>query len=470
MHEIFNYFISRDKDSDKKRLAYMSWFCTSFPLQEFRNEEAIFVHFMQYVTKLGLPLKEKYFQIYLDSEVKKFIVEKGIKISGIETYNFEEPTALATAINIVKDTMLAEFREMEAEQADAEDFAIIADQFMKSRMNERMVEVFEKAYIIISEKGDSTDSIEYSRESIALLSDIYDITKLEEVVDIVETSGEMGDMTFLVDSGLPAIDKVVGGLRRKQLMGIEAPPGAGKTRMALGVYAHRASVLYHLNCVYFALEQTKKEVEAMLTARHVLYMFEKLVSDKMITEGKVPKDLQPLVDAAKLDLFESGKYGKIEIIETNLYVEDFVEKMRNQDRLKGPFDIFVIDHLYLVESKATGYNKLTEAQIIKLAYRRFKRFVRTYVRGGIAVNQFNSSGIEASKADKDIDATMIAGGIEAYRNTDFDIAITYTDVMQAQGKRRLHIPKSRSSEPFASIIVDTRLGSCYWQQMKAREL
>lgn len=59
---------------------------------------------------------------------------------------------------------------------------------------------------------------------------------------------------------------------------------------------------------------------------------------------------------------------------------------------------------------------------------------------------------------------MGAGGIEAYRSTDANITITYTETMASQHQRRISLPKSRSSEGFGNIMVHVWLGSCYFQQ------
>ena len=88
----------------------------------------------------------------------------------------------------------------------------------------------------------------------------------------------------------------------------------------------------------------------------------------------------------------------------------------------------------------------------------------------ISVNQFNREGVSASKADKDIDATMGAGGMEAYRSTDVNIVITYTDTMAAQGLRKVSMPKSRSSAGFGSIMLTTKLACCYFAQLPKKQV
>ena len=76
----------------------------------------------------------------------------------------------------------------------------------------------------------------------------------------------------------------------------------------------------------------------------------------------------------------------------------------------------------LLQSNPPKYERtLDDYKIVSRGYRMFKRYVRKNRKGGISVNQFNREGIAASKADKEIDATMGAGGIEAYRSTDVNI-------------------------------------------------
>jgi hypothetical protein len=209
----------------------------------------------------------------------------------------------------------------------------------------------------------------------------------------------------------------------------------------------------------------------MLTARHNLHMFGDIISDKMITTNTVPAEFKSKVEASRMDLFESNKYGKINIQEANLYLEDFIEKIKTQDRVNGPYDIIIIDHMSLLQTKPPKYGAPPpDYMIVKKAYQRFKRYIRKSKKGGISVNQFNREGIAASKADKEIDATMGAGGIEAYRSTDANITITYTETMEAQGWRKISLPKSRSSAGFGSIMLTTKLGCCYWAQMPKKQI
>lgn len=468
LNSIFSYFVSRKDGQDDKRLGYLSWFVLHFPPDEFRQEEAIFRDFCDYCNRLSVPLKQKYFEVYLSTELKRFLVASKVKLDGTENLSYDEPNSLETALNTASNVMLANFREIAAADIDLADFSVAADQFLKNRLDERTVEILGRSYDMIAKTANPGSAADWAREQLAALSYIYDEAVLEEITD---QSVDNQAMVPLVDTGIPAIDDDLVALCRTQLLDISAPPGAGKTRMALGVFAHRAAVLKGVNVLYFTLEQTEAEARAMLVARHVAYLYQVVVTDKMILTGKVPQELVAKVDAARLDLFSNPDYGRIGIVEADLYLEDFIEKIKMQDRVNGPYDIIIIDHMSLLQSNPPKYARVLEDyKIVSRGYRLFKRYVRKHKKGGISVNQFNREGIAASKADKEIDATMGAGGIEAYRSTDANITITYTEAMAAQNLRRVSLPKSRSSKGFGSIILETNLGCCTWAQRPKKQV
>lgn len=468
LNSIFSYFIAREDGADDKRLGYMSWFVLQFPQDEFHREEAVFYDFLSYCDRLSVPLKQKYFEVYLETELRRFLLASKERVDGTEMMSYDDPNSLETALRTTSEVMLASYKEIASEPCDLKDFPVAIDRFMKKQLDDRTVEILGRSYDIISQSGDPGAAAAWAREQLSALSDIYDESALEEITN---ESISATPMEPLVDTGLPAIDDDLVALCRTQLLDISAPPGAGKTRMALGVFAHRAAVLKKRNVLYFTLEQSKAEAEAMLVSRHVAFLYSVVVTDKMILTDTVPKELIPKVEAARLDLFNNEEYGKLGIVEADLYLESFIDKIKTQDRINGPYDIIIIDHMSLLQSNPPKYERtLDDYKIVSRGYRMFKRYVRKNRKGGISVNQFNREGIAASKADKEIDATMGAGGIEAYRSTDINITITYTEAMAAQNQRRISLPKSRSSKGFGSIILNTNLGCCTWVQQPRKQV
>lgn len=466
LHSIFSYFVAKGDQSDTKRLGYLSWFVLQYPQEEFRREEAIFRDFLQYCTRLSVPLKPAYFDVYLSTELKKYLVESKTKIDGTEQLSYDDPRSLETALSITRETMAASFREIASNAVDIADFPVYADKFRVERLNQRTSEILGQGYDRMSKGYD--DSAEWIREQLTNLNDIYSAEALENLED---TASDNTPMEPVITTGISAIDQDITAVMRTQLIDISAPPGAGKTRMAIGVFSHRA-LMAGRNVLYYTLEQSKAEIEAMLVARHVYHMFNHFVTDKQILSGTVDERLKAEVETARIDILESGRWGKFVVKEADLYLEDFIEKIKTQDRVNGPFDVIIIDHMSLMQSMPSrAYaRRLDDYQIVAKSYRRFKQYVRKTRKVGVSVNQFNREGIEASRQDKEINATMGAGGIEAYRSTDANITITYTETMAAQNLRRISLPKSRSSEGFGSIMVRVYLGSCYFIQEAKKQV
>jgi hypothetical protein len=479
MHNIFSYFISRPSDEKETvavRSAYISWFVENFPMWEFEGEELIMYKMMQYSSKLQTPIREKYLKVFLDSNIRELVLVDKIRVEGtLEFTNMDDLSQVSTLLTITKEVMLSVYLDLLNETGDIEEFIAEADRFIAERLDERTIVLSQRANEMrssaVAGKVGVKSSAEFLREGLYDLLEIYDKEKLEEL-DTVSVDEEK-ELEFLTDSGLPAVDKDTFGLHRTQLFGIEAGAGKGKTRFAVGVWAYRAAVVHNRNVVYYALEQSKLEIEALFIARHIYNMFRIKVSATLIQFNKVPLDLKNKVKAARHDLFESGRYGKIHIHAQgkrsfSLYYETFTQKMASHSKLNGPYDVIVIDYMGLIEQapavKGEYRRNLDDYQIIQKSYKKFKRYLLSCGAAGIAVNQFNQSGSDKSDKDMDIEAGDVQGGMEAYRSSDYNMALTVSKVMEAKKLRRLQTPKKRNSEGIGRILLKTSLDCCLWQQ------
>ena len=182
MHEIFSHFISRNPEDDNRRVAYLLWFCNTFPEQEFNGEERIMREYLEYSKKLAIPLKEKYLSVFLHTELRQFLIATNTKVAGTETLDYTTPTALETAVQVCREAMLGAFRELELIQSDIDDFKVSADSFMTSRLNTRLTEVLGKTFEIISETDNAVSASDYALEAIQFLNDIYDKEQLEGIM------------------------------------------------------------------------------------------------------------------------------------------------------------------------------------------------------------------------------------------------------------------------------------------------
>lgn len=463
MDNIFGYFIPREVNSEKQ-LAYAGWFIDSFPKSEFDGDERLFWYFAEFCVNLGVPLKFKYLETWLATDAKKVILADSIRVPGCEAMNYTDPVAFENAYRISCDVLKDDYNVLEKLELDVTDFPVDIASFINTKKKARLTDCLSKTFNVLSDTEDSEKASEYAISELNMLEDIYNEDILEDLPAVVETKAK--PVEFVTDTGLPAIDHDAKGLYKRQVMGIEAQPGTGKTRFAIGHLCYRAVTLYKKNVLCVSLEQDAKELEAMAIARHVFTLFHKVVNDEMIYRGTVPEELKQEVEAARLDLFESGRYGKWEFVTETFYVENFCQRLKNLDRMKGPFDLISIDYMGLFESNPGPYRKaLDKTDTISEAYKLFKRFCRRSNKAGIAVGQFNREGIAAGKGDKEIDTSMAQGGINVYRHTDYNVAISMTDEMRARGQRRFNQPKVRSTAGFGTFIADTMLGICLFKQV-----
>lgn len=470
MNGIFTHFLQRsDSPSESKRLAYAAWFLDAIPPSEFDGDERLFYNFMDYCVALNLPIKFRYLQVWLTTELKPLLMATKIRVPGCEALSFDDPVSFETIYQTTSEVLQDDFRALETRESEIDDFVGEIAGYFSSQRELRLTQTLSETFNILNSTESSDEAASYALDTINAVKDIYDISKLEDLN--FQESNEGSYMTKVTDSGLPAIDQDSGGIYTTQLFDIEAQAGAGKTRFVLGTYVYRALTEYKKNVLFCALEQNPIEVKAMLTAHHVFRLFNVQVSDKMITSGNVPQEVAAQVEAAEYDLFKSGKWGKFVVKELDLYVETFISKLRTLDKLDGPFDLVCIDYMGLLESKPAAYQRaMTEYEIIKTGFRKFKQYLRKSRKAGISISQFNREGVQAGKADKEITTEMAQGGLAVYRNTDYNIAISMTDTMKVQQKRRFSQPKVRASAGFSTFIADTRLGFCFWRQVVNKEV
>lgn len=461
MHNIFSTFV--DTDDDSLRVVYTSWFISTFPSTEFTEDELYFYKFLEYCATLGVPAKRKYLETWCATELRSNISSLREKVKGCESINLDDPLGFEEIYKTTQEVLLDDFNVLAGFNTDPADFPVDCSKFMNDRKSERIVAILSSSFDKLQTTNDATQAGHYAMDELTLVEEIYDDDVLEDLAQ--GSAKEKVKSRFVTDFGLPAIDADSGGIYTKQLVDVEAQPGTGKTRFAIGHPAYNAAVKYNQNVLFYTLEQSYEEIEAMFLSRHIFEMFNVQIADKLIYNGTVPDDMMHYVESARIDLFESGKYGKIVIKEEVLFVESLIRTINTHDKMHGPFDLICIDYVGIIESRPAMYKReMTTADIISTSLKLLKRWARKRARAVLTVSQFNKEGIQAGKADKEITTDMAQGGIAVYRHTDYNIAISMTDEMHAMGKRRFSQPKVRSSAGFGTFIASVWMGVCLFQQ------
>lgn len=491
MDTIFRHFVKRDNDDLKTiniRKGLSHWFVESFPVEEFSGEDALMHHAISLSNRVGIVFSEKYLEIYIKTELKAFIYRNKISVEGTEGLILADPLTLEQAAMVTADVLRACYYEMITDGEEIEDFPTDIMEFIKERRDERVLDILSKAHETASGLSsgmigseDAVTMINY--ESQAIL-EVYNTDKLEDLGDLFEelsssTDGKTGSgFKLSFKTGIAAIDNDTLGFFTSRLYGIEAPPGAGKTRFVLGVFIYNAAVHFNKNCVYHTLEQQDVEIKAILISLHVYHLFNKIVPDNMVLMRDMIKDpeIRKKVDIAEADLFDSGKYGRIKVKHHKLFLESFISVFKREDKLEGGYDVYAVDYMALIEqdvpkpgSKVKFY-RLDDWKIVQQGYRKFKSYVLHNNKVGIAINQLNAEGVELANAGKDTNERHAQGGIEVYRSTDWNSVIGGTEEMKAQQKRRLHNPKKRSSKGFGALILNCYIEIALFFESKGSNL
>lgn len=481
MDDVFSYLLPHLNDDDtirQKRLAHALWFVNNFPESEFEGEELVMYKLLHMASKYGIIASDRYVSVFCATELKPLIAKKNIRIDGLEGLKYEEASALNTATEQMKALIYEEYdRLSNIDECVPENFASELIYWMDMQLNKRLVSVYSHGFEMMGnmERGQigASDALSYTKMKIDSIYAIYDKTKLEE---LAYATPDANRVKFVTDTGLPTIDKDSLGFYTTQLVGIEAPPGEGKTRFANGVIGYRAATIYKQNVAIYAAEQNWDEIESLYVSRHVYELYAVVISDSLIRYKKVPDDLIDLVESARFDLFESDKYGAIHIYSDVICYDTMISKFKiNDSKVEGGYHVIIIDHMSLLEqsppSEGQYYIKrLDQWQRTSEGFKICKRYARAAQKLIIAINQLNAKGSDAAKRGEDSGVSGGSGGMETYRSTDYNMVISSTKEMQVQHKRRIYNPKKRSSEGFDGVICQVTLACCYWKQIIDKQL
>lgn len=466
VHVIYKYLIADDSDDENtlnRTLANMKWFSSTIPETEFYDINRYLWILIKNASSISIPLTVQNLQGFITLYLKRAIANTGIHITGTESLNFQDPVDLEKAYRVISANLQTEVELVRSIDTDNQAFDVVALDFFNERKKSLLIDAYTKGMQIL-ETGyrnmqGSDDSLEFVKQALYKADYIYSPKNIELLSKKKEDAFES---KFIIDTGITEVDKDTLGIFTGQVFGIEAGSGVGKTRFAIGAPTYRA-LLAKKNVCYCAMEQSEKEIKAMAIARHVFEVFGHHVEDRDIFKNRVPMELREEVANAEYDLFKSGKYGNLYVHEELLYDNTLTDTLATLNSHQGPFDLFVIDHMYLLEHKATKYEPyLSRHDIIANGYRYLKRFTKRQPWAIIALNQLNKTGMEFVAADKCPPQDGAAGGLEVYRNTDYNMVLGCTPAMKAQNKMRVFIPKVRSSAGDISPLLRTQLWNCYF--------
>ncbi len=469
MDKLIKWFVGSDNVCGR-----LSWFIETIPRSLFAGIDAILYDFLVYCNKLGIPAKRKFLEVFLRTEGLQLIKQENIRVESTEIFDYNEPCALEEAYRVISSATLTAYDTYTAGSVDNSEFKAAMKVFMEEVKANELQTMLSQAYTKIT-AGDNRDTIILEMQNkLDLLTDTFSDERLEDI-DFIEgksyKQGEKNKQKFLFETGIPCIDGDIGGMYTRQMWTFTGPPGGGKTRFALVQFAYRAAVIGKMDVLFDELELSQGEVENILIAYHIINLYRGRVKipDRDMTKGRLDEQQKQIYEAAKVDLFESGKYGKIVIDCRGLDVSTLKRKRLQYFKLNPKTRLWIVDYIGLLEHNPKDkYAKhLVKYEIITEGIRIIKKISSVADIGTLCLCQYSDDGIKAMAAGKPVVPGMTEGGHVISRHSDYDIAMTMTEEQELAGVRLLSTVKKRAAAGFKNIPLRTDLAVSIFKQVSS---
>jgi len=452
MKSIFKWFVYKDA------VTRIEWFVNKFTPEEFEGVDKVLLLFLRYCSRLGIYADRKYLEAYMKTDCKMDVKAFNIKLQGMNNFNYSEPASLEEAFRVIMSSTYETFDQYVSNPVTTEDnFKVVMDGFLSERKKERLVSVMSDTFSKVS-SGDSIDYLlEEMQYQLKVINDSYDRAYLDKL-DFLEGrdgSAKQEDlMRHLFNTGIPCIDGDIGGMYSKQVWAFTGSPGSGKTLFACAHMAYRA-MIQGIDVLFDELEMSKAEIRNMLIAIHIPVLFKGTVKipDTLMNKDQLTVEQRKYYEAAKIDLFESGKYGKISIRTDDLIVETLEDSMLSYLRHNRNTQLWIVDYAGLAKSKPTEKYAphKNEYEVITELYRTAGSIARTADIGVFIVNQFNREGVTAAELGKKISAGHIQGGQAIERFAYYDLAMTMTVEQELANMAMMSTVKKRGAVGFNNV-------------------
>ena len=447
---------------DGNSLKYVTWFSSKFTPTDFGGLDALFACFLQYCAKLKVTPCQKFLDVYLRIDCKSDIKKYNIKPEDNDGYDYTQISHLDNAYEVIKTTASNLFDIYMQEDLSDRDFKVDMYQYMCEVKAIKITEAINSIAPNLSNGIDIDKSSENLRAKLKRIEETYSIKSLEEL-DSVRADGEKITLVKVAETGIPAIDGDVGGIYTHLIYTLNAQPGGGKTRFGIAHFILK-TMLAGFGVIMYSTELTESQVKNIITAYYIAIKFGKKVPDQLMNIDKLNSEQRALYDTAQVELFESGKFGNLYIIE-DCVVEDMQSKVEALVQTDSNIRLLAIDYMGLMESKPVEkVKKLVGFEIITEGYITVRKLVKEHELSALCVNQYNDAGIDAAFAGKPIRSGHIQGGHIVHRHTDYDLSITYTEEQELAGLRTLSNTKTRGSGGFKPVQLKVDLSVSMFKQ------
>ena len=466
MYKLVKYFTLDTQEAN----VYLSWFVSSFKVDFFSGVEAYLYSFLDYCNDYTIKPDEKVLEYFVKESGKSVIKKNNIKPQTLTVLDYDDPTALEESFRVLSTLLMDEWGKI-IDNDVSTDFVLVAGSYLKAMAQEESQKAMMEHFSRISEQSFDFNEFYDKIQSIneAMGEDLMESLQAELLANSRDPKSKKDKkMRLLFKTGIPAIDGDIGGFYSKQLWALSAQPGGGKTRLALIAFVYMCAVVYKKGVLFHELELSIEEVENILVAHHIVHLFGGRVKipDSLINKGELSEEQQRYVDAARLDLFSSGKYGRIVIEEKDVNVRTLKAELLRFFKLNKDVEFYCMDYVGLAEDGGRAYGKEMAAfECIKEVYKTCKSLARKMDIGVLLINQYTKEGIAKCLAGTPLAAGDIEGGQFAHRHSDYVLDMSYTQEQKAANMRGLAASKVRGASGFNLVLLMVDLSVSIFKQI-----
>ena len=470
MKEIFKWFTLPE---DNISLVQTAWFVDNFELTDFIGVDQLLYAFLKYCAELDIVAYRHYLEAFLQTEGKNIIKEYGIRLVTMENFSYDEPASFEEAVRVIFQATMSAYDAYCSIDLVGHTFKVDMRMFMATQKTDRVQQCMAESFPKLSNGDDVDDLIVDMQDKLDNIQTKFNVERLQDLDFMsggVELSKGVQQQRLLLTTGIPCIDGDIGGLYSKTVWSFTGSPGSGKTRFAIANIVYRAMVISKIDVLMDELELSEAEVRNMLIAHHIIHLYggKIKIADADMNKGNLTAEQQRYYEAARIDLFESGKYGKLVIRTGDLVVETLEKTMYSYLRHNRNTQLWVIDYAGLAKSEPQKKfaKRLEEFEVIGELYKNAKKIAKVADIGVFIINQFNEKGGQASYMGKRILAGHVQGGQIIQRHADYDLALCMTEEQELARMRSLSTVKKRAAVGFQNKLLSVDLSVSMFRQVK----
>ena len=465
MEHIFKWLTK--EGGDPQADIYVAWFARQFEPKDFDGIDRLLVCYLLYCAKLSVTPRRQILNAYLKVDGKRDMKKYNVRTETMTTLDYNESSQLEEAYQIISNSAIAAYDSYCTVDLTGREFKVDMYEFMSSRRSDMISQTMMEAYPRLTDGSDINEVSASLRNSLAELDNVYDTNKIKDI-DFTTSGEEENEMHFLCYTGIPCVDGDLGGIYTRLIITINGQPGSGKSRLANIHGIYQMMTVAKKDVLLYSLELTPDQVKNMLIAYHIVKVYGgriKLPDSLMNKKKEMTDEQRQIYESAKIDLFESGNYGRL-FIKEELVIERYRDEVMGVVKASGNLGLLLVDYAGIAESipEDKWAKNLDQYEIITQVYTITRKILKSVDIAAIILNQYNDKGIDAAYAGKPIRSGYVQGGHIVQRHTDYDISMTFTEEQRLANVRMLSVSKGRGSAGFSNVMFSVDLAVSIFKQ------